>query len=398
VLLCTYHNYCDPSSGAALSSRDLLEMLARFGWSCRVFCGPLLDFERAESLPQILSDHRFPINTVQAMLGAIPFALHRFVHKNVGVTIFDTTEARPYQAPDREAGHVFLQLLERMFDQFEPDALLTYGGYWTGLEVIARAKRRGVPVIFALHNLSYADPQFFTSVDAVLVPSQFSQAHYRQVLKVDGAVLPGPCGWDRVRCSEVRGRYVTFVNPQPEKGVFVFARIADELGRRRPDIPFLVVEGRGQASWLSRTGLDLVSRGNVFVMANTPDPRQFYSVSRLILMPSLGQETFGRVAAEALLNGIPVLASRRGALPETLQNAGFLFDVPATYTPQTRQLPTAAEVAPWMEAIVRLWDDEQFYAEERGRCLAAAEAWRPENLLPRFEELFARAQRAALPK
>ena len=37
-----------------------------------------------------------------------------------------------------------------------------------------------------------------------------------------------------------------FVNPQPTKGLFVFARIAEQLQRRRPDIPILVVESRGQ--------------------------------------------------------------------------------------------------------------------------------------------------------
>ncbi len=51
-------------------------------------------------------------------------------------------------------------------------------------------------------------------------------------------------------------------------------------------------------------------------MANTLDPRHFYRVTRVLLVPTLVSEMFGRVAAEALANGIPVLASDRGALPE----------------------------------------------------------------------------------
>jgi glycosyltransferase involved in cell wall biosynthesis len=124
-------------------------------------------------------------------------------------------------------------------------------------------------------------------------------------------------------------------------------------------------------------------------LANTPDPRDFYHVSRIVLLPSLWWESFCRVAAEALINGIPVLGSRRGGLPETLEEAGFLFDVPERYTPQSRFVPTAEEVAPWIETIIRLWDDEPFYAQERRRCLAAAQAWHPDRLLPRFEEFFA---------
>jgi glycosyltransferase involved in cell wall biosynthesis len=188
------------------------------------------------------------------------------------------------------------------------------------------------------------------------------------------------------------------VNPQPDKGVFVFARIAAEPARRRPEIPLLVVEGRGKAGWLEQTGIDFESLGNTFVMANTPDPRDFYKVSKVVLLPSLWRESFGRVAAEALLNGIPVLASNRGALPETLSKAGFLFDIPERYTPQTRLVPTAEEVAPWIDTILRLWDDAEFYEQqERGRCLAGAEIWRPERLVPRFEEFFARVIGSACP-
>jgi glycosyltransferase involved in cell wall biosynthesis len=245
-------------------------------------------------------------------------------------------------------------------------------------------------VLFALHNLAYHGADLFRPVDAVLVPSRFAQAHYRRTLGLESTPLPGPWDWNRVRCPEGQPRYVTFVNPQPDKGVFVFARIAAELAKRRPDIPLLVVEGRGKAGWLEQTGLDVEALGNIFVMANTPDPRDFYKVSRLVLIPSLWWESFCRVAAESLINGIPVLASNRGGLPETLSEAGFLFEIPSQYTPQTRLVPSAEEVAPWIELILRLWDDEDFYQEERRRCLAAAEAWQPERLLPRFEEFFGR--------
>jgi glycosyltransferase involved in cell wall biosynthesis len=198
-----------------------------------------------------------------------------------------------------------------------------------------------------------------------------------------------------VRCPEVRGQYVTFVNPQPEKGVFVFARIAAELARRRPDIPLLVIEGRGKAGWLQHTGLDLGAPGNISVMANTPDPRDFYQVSRLVLMPSLCWESFPRVAAESLINGIPVLGSRRGGLPETLEHAGFLFDIPERYTPGSREVPTAEEVAPWIDTMIRLWDDKDLYAQERQRCLAAARAWHPDRLLSRFEEFLTQVKQSS---
>jgi glycosyltransferase involved in cell wall biosynthesis len=169
--------------------------------------------------------------------------------------------------------------------------------------------------------------------------------------------------------------------------VYWFAGIVRALTSRRPDIAFLVVEGRGKAPWLERTGLDPRVYTNLFVMENTPDARDFYSKSRVMLVPSLWSETFGRVAAEAMLNGIPVLASARGGLPETLADAGFVFDIPEKYTPESTFVPTPAEVAPWVDTIIRLYDDAAFYAHEQGRCRNAAEAWRPERLAASYDEV-----------
>lgn len=43
LLFCSYHSYLDPASGAALATRDLLELLAARGWPCAVLCGPEAD-------------------------------------------------------------------------------------------------------------------------------------------------------------------------------------------------------------------------------------------------------------------------------------------------------------------------------------------------------------------
>ncbi len=127
-------------------------------------------------------------------------------------------------------------------------------------------------------------------------------------------MIPDPIRLDRVIADDPDPRYVTFVNPQPEKGTTVFARIALELGRRRPDIPLLVVEGRGTSDGLAGLPVDLSGLTNLNRMANTPDPRDFYRLSRAILLPSLWRESLGRVAIEAMANGIPVLASDRRRL------------------------------------------------------------------------------------
>ena len=56
-----------------------------------------------------------------------------------------------------------------------------------------------------------------------------------------------------------------------------------------------------------------------------------------------------------------MLASNRGALPETISYAGFLFDIPAKYTAGEPRVPSAEEVEPWVQTIIRLWDDAAQY-------------------------------------
>jgi glycosyltransferase involved in cell wall biosynthesis len=163
---------------------------------------------------------------------------------------------------------------------------------------------------------------------------------------------------------------------------------AAALGHRRPDIPLLVVEGRGKADGLAGLPINLSGLTNLHRMANTPDPRDFYRVSRAVLMPSLWRESLGRVPIEAMANRIPVLASDRGALPETLGDAGFVFTIPDRCTPASNVVPTAQEVAPWIAVIERSWDDPEFEAEHTRRALAEARRWNADTLADQYNGLF----------
>src|SRR5262249_51883689 len=53
-------------------------------------------------------------------------------------------------------------------------------------------------------------------------------------------------------------------------------------------------------------------------VADALDTRDLLARSRLVLVPSQWEEPFGRIAVEAMANGIPVLASWTGGLRETV--------------------------------------------------------------------------------
>ena len=115
-------------------------------------------------------------------------------------------------------------------------------------------------------------------------PSEFARRHYRDKVGLDCQALSYPVDWDRVPSPDREPRFVTFVNPCLEKGVYPFARIAHEIGRRRPDIPLLVVESRGTQRQLGGCGLDLRTAGNIQVMTHTTDPRRFWRITKIALV------------------------------------------------------------------------------------------------------------------
>ena len=441
MLFASPHCIIDFTSGAALATLDALQVLARHGFQCQAYCASKIDGHETVSWDQLLAaipsrrnerdTHEGVSRPVAVVSGQVPIWVFPTRSGDINVWTADESQA-------------MLADFERLLGSVRPDVLLTYGGHPVNTAMMRMAGQRGIPVVFGLHNFAYHDPAVFRDADYVVVPSEFSRAWYLKRLGLQCQVLPYAIDWDRVvdegsrqlavgsresdegsgiasRSSIPSPLFVTFVNPQPTKGVFVFARIVEQLQRRRPDIPILVVESRGQASWLEQTHLDLSWCQNLHAMANTSDPRDFYRRTKVLLVPSLWNESLGLVAAEAMINGIPVLASSRGALPETLgardwkleegargeglgarlrwrhargemiescPSGSFVIDIPERYTPETTLVPTAEEVEPWVETIIRLWDDEKLYGERSEKAREHAKQWHSDRLGPIYAEFF----------
>jgi glycosyltransferase involved in cell wall biosynthesis len=56
--------------------------------------------------------------------------------------------------------------------------------------------------------------------------------------------------------------------------------------------------------------------------------------------------------------------------------------------PKTMMVPSAAEVAPWVETIELLWDDEKLWQRCSDAARRYARRWLAENVTGRFIRLF----------
>ncbi len=382
------HCLIDHTSGATVATASALQLLGKIGFETVAFCGPQTAGPDGLSWDQVLADDPTADHASASSTGGQPPRTVTVDHKGVQTTIFRTDSQGGPWTDDAEAT-AFYQACGAFLDAHRPDVVLTYGGNAPAQTLISLAKNRDIPVVFWLHNFAYREPAFFWPVDHVVVSSEYARQVQWAELGLATHHLPPVVDWERAMATDRQPRFATLVNPHPTKGVFVLAGVARILARRRPDIRLLVVEGRTQNDALGEAGLDLAGMPNVEVMAATPDPRRFYAQSRILLMPSLVNESFGLCAAEAMLNGIPVVASNRGALPETIGEAGFLLDVPKNYTHVTPDVPSEAELEPWIETIVRLWDDDEAYCQASDAARQHAQRWRPEQLAAEYEAFFA---------
>ncbi len=282
--------------------------------------------------------------------------------------------------------------LDALLPGLRVDVLLTYGGSPRLHRMRAKIRATGASVVLGLRNHGYFSPGAMLNTDRGLAPSLYLARKYADFHRhpVDG--LPPPLIEADIVPSARDPVFFTFVNPVQRKGMFFFIRLADELSRRRPDIPLLILDAHGRAAQMvgaaAQRGIDLRRHANIMLAPKVAAPREFLRVTRAVLMPSLWEEPFGRVAAEAQLAGIPAIVSDRGGLPEAVGDGGFVLPIPAKVSADAKTLPPASAVLPWIELIERLADDDAFHVQACRDAAQAGERYREPVLHPRYVQYF----------
>jgi len=394
ILLAIHNAYTDHTSGAAQSMRILMQWLAEAGHDVRVLCTARFDARPPGDLIRHLAEHgvaarRSPpskafLRSVKRVGNLGPGRpVLDFVLNGVAVRMLMTKAARNTPA-DRFEADQFLFVLDELLSEFAPDMFVTYGGHPVVQAAMQRARAVGAITVFTLRNYGYENRRHYEYVDHVFTTSPYLTAVYRERIGLRSVGIDSPIEWADVEAPEEMRRFVTFVNPSRNKGSMLFARLADMLGASRPDIPLLIIQSATTAGALNAIpGLDFKKYPHIMAAPATPRPADFFALTRILLVPSVFAEPFGRVSAEALVNGIPPLVSDRGALPQTVGAGGIVLPLPSWLSPESGELPSEDEVRPWFDAVCRLWDDPVHYAERSKRARAEAEQRFAERVMRR---------------
>ena len=246
-----------------------------------------------------------------------------------------------YRGYDPRAG------LEEVLADFRPDGLVIAGGTHESFDLAAQCVRTGLYGLYYFHDLEtlrrLKTPDSLAGLGFV-ANSAYTARAVKEILGRECIVIPPLIDPTAYRTESTR-RHVTMVNPRRMKG----GETAFELAQACPDIPFVFIEAwRGDNDYV--TALRAAARGlpNVTWYRPTTDMRSIYSTTRILLVPSDCEETWGRVASEAHVSGIPVLARAIGALPESVGPGGILIE------PQ-------APIGEWIHALRLMWKDVALY-------------------------------------
>jgi glycosyltransferase involved in cell wall biosynthesis len=257
-----------------------------------------------------------------------------------------------------------------------PDVIVLQDGQF--LRMAAAIGALDIPIVGYFHGLEFedwdqADQPFMPDqlpVATYVVNSQFTARRFRERHGVAPFIVNPVFRPERYQ-ADWSPSNVTFINPVPEKGLDLALAIA----RLCPEIPFAFVKGwpLGLRQAIALRG-ELRSLSNIKLIERTSDMRSIYSKCRVLLVPSVWpRETWGRVASEAQIMGIPVLGSDIGGLPESIGDGGLVL--PSTAAPQV-----------WAEALKKLWCDQEWF-QEKSR-LARLHSLRPAVAIDRQMDSF----------
>lgn len=173
-------------------------------------------------------------------------------------------------------------------------------------------------------------------------------------------------------------RFVTYVNPRNEKGIHLFCKIAALL----PGISFLVVRGWSRDNLLAdeRQAVEFISSlPNVTMSSPVRDMREVYALTSVLLLPSRWPESWARVIGEAQANGIPVVASNRGASPQSVGGGGVILEY--------------GDPRLWADVVRMIYQDDALRSRLGENARLNTGRFNPQTLLEEYVEYFSACAR-----
>ena len=238
----------------------------------------------------------------------------------------------------------YLDRVSALAKRFKPDLIHLHNApeFVDGLA----SRMRGVPIVLHMHNT--LPPRFSSRVAALIGCSRYVVDWYcgRGIHSPIVDVLPNGVDTKRLSPADSAQRADLKAEhgiPSDRFTILYVGRMTEEKGPDRlveafslldPERFHLVLLGEWRARSKSAgdkraafaeylSGLvERLQKGSVTVLGLFPPDvaQKLYGLADLLVIPSRFEEPFSMVAIEAMVSGVPVLAVRRGGMPEYMRH------------------------------------------------------------------------------
>jgi glycosyltransferase involved in cell wall biosynthesis len=346
VLLTSNASYDPPRGGSTRSNLIWLKHLAEAGHECRVVCPTDAEAPDAHSV-LVPGLDIYAVRQLSRRTAILSDHIRAFQADWVLVSSEDLSHVLL-----REASHT---AAERLVYLAHTPQWYPFGpASWHTDAQATRIVREAAGVVAISHAMASYIEQHCGARATVIHPPMYGKPPYPRFGSFDSG-------------------YVLMVNPSVVKGISIFLALAE----RFPDIRFAGLTGWGTTR---KDRQAMAALPNVTILDSVPSIDDVLSQSRLLLMPSLWLEGFGLIAMEAMLRGLPVIASDSGGLVEAKAGTGFVIPVrplekfepvfDETHMPKPVEVPQ--EIEPWVGALRSLLTDRELYQAESDRSRDAA--------------------------
>jgi glycosyltransferase involved in cell wall biosynthesis len=362
ILLTSNASYAPPRGGSTRGNLAWLSHLASAGHQCLVVCTGLSGTDTTVDAGGITIES---IHDLPRRAGVLGERIRTFQPDWMLVSSEDLSHVLLRDADACAAGRVVYLAHTPQFFPFGPES-------WNPDPKAAAMVRRAAAVVAIGHHMAgYVGKH--AGVNAhVIHPPIYGTAPWPDFGRFDdGSVL--------------------MINPCRVKGIGIFAAVAARFPKRRFD---------ALIGWGTTTADRelLAALPNVRLLESVPDIDEVLSRAAVLLMPSIWYEGFGLIVMEAMLRGIPVIASDSGGLLEAKEGTRFVIPVRpveryrAEFDETRMPVPVepAQDIEPWTEALTTLLGDRAVYGEESRQSRTRAVEFVSKLRAADFESMLAR--------